>query len=160
MTWNDVAIKFVVAVIPLLVMLLTLAVGRLAGLLKEQAKKVKSEVASKALLDAIGMGETKALEALAATQQLLVDDLKAASEDGKLTKDEAKQVMQHAIAYWREHIGVDALAVLQAAYGPIEQWLESYLEAKLGMAKWGKEAYDLTVPPSSPANEPAPGPTE
>ena len=70
-----------------------------------------------------------------ATQQVLVEDLKEASEDGKLTREEAARAMRKAMEYFQNHITPGALQVLQAAYGPIEQWLEEYLEAQLAKAK-------------------------
>lgn len=150
MSWNDVAIKAAIALIPILAALLALAVGYLANYLKKLSEKVGNDTARKSLLDAVTMAESKAVDAIAATKQLLVDDLKAAHADGKLEDHEIKRVMEHAIEYWRGHIGADFLAVLEAAYGPWQEWLEGYLEAKLGLMKWGEEAYGLTIPPSSP----------
>jgi DNA-binding HxlR family transcriptional regulator len=67
---------------------------------------------------------------------MLVDRLKEASEDGKLTKEEAAEAMRMAVEYLQSHLTPGALQILQAAYGPIEEWLESYLEAKLAQQKY------------------------
>ncbi len=80
-----------------------------------------------------------------------MDGMKARSEDGVLTKEEAAEAMREAMTYFKGHISPWALSVLQAAYGPIDEWLRGLLEAKLGALKWGQEAYAITVPPSSEA---------
>ena len=85
-------------------------------------------------------------DAVSAVNQVLVDELKAKSADGTLTKQEAAEAMRAAIEYFKTHISPQALTILQAAYGPIEEWLESFLEAKVAQAKWGKEAASITVP--------------
>lgn len=135
MTWNDVAIKAVEALIPLVVMVLTVALGYLANWLRQQAAKTKSEVVRAAFEAAIDEAEQVGRDAIMATQQVLVEDLKKASEDGKLTREEAARAMRKAMEYFQNHITPGALQVLQAAYGPIEQWLEEYLEAQLAKAK-------------------------
>ncbi len=135
MTWNDVAVKAVEALLPLIVMMLTIALGYLAGWLRQQARKVQQEVVQESFLAAIDEMERVAYDAIDATNQVLVADLKEASEDGKLTREEAARAMRKAKEYFVGHITPGALQVLQAAYGPIEQWLEEYLEAQLAKAK-------------------------
>ncbi|HQE19898.1 MAG TPA: hypothetical protein PK607_15475 [Aggregatilineales bacterium] len=135
MTWNDVAVKAVEALLPLIVMMLTIALGYLAGWLRQQARKVQQEVVQESFLAAIDEMERVAYDAIDATNQVLVEDLKEASEDGKLTREEAARAMRKAMEYFQNHITPGALQVLQAAYGPIEQWLEEYLEAQLAKAK-------------------------
>jgi predicted DNA-binding protein len=135
MTWNDVAIKAVEALIPLVVMVLTVALGYLATWLRQQAAKTKSEVVRAAFEAAIDEAERVAYDAIDATNQVLVDELKRASEDKKLTKEEAADAMRTAIAYFKVHITPGALQMLEAAYGPIEAWLADYLEAKLAQTK-------------------------
>ena len=135
MTWNDVAIKAVEALIPLVVMVLTVALGYLANWLRQQAAKTKSEVVRAAFEAAIDEAERVAYDAIDATNQVLVDGLKRASEDKKLTKEEAADAMRTAMEYFMTHLTPGALQILQAAYGPIEAWLADYLEAKLAQTK-------------------------
>lgn len=135
MTWNGVAMQAVEALLPLIVMVLTIALGYLAGWLRQQARKVQQEVVQESFLAAIDEMERVAYDAIDATNQMLVDELRKASEDGDLTKEEAQNAMRTAIAYFKVHITPGALQILQAAYGPIEEWLEQYLEAKLAQTK-------------------------
>ena len=136
MTWNTIAMRVVEALLPLLALLVTVAVGYLISLLRVQAEKVKNETARASLIAAIAEAERVAVDAVQATNQMLVDRLKEASEDGKLTKEEASEAMRMAVEYLQSHLTPGALQVLQAAYGPIEEWIESYLEAKLAQQKY------------------------
>lgn len=160
MTWTDIALKVADALLPIIVMLLMLALGALFNWLRVQAAKVKSDLARESLTAALNQAEKVGFDAISAVNQVLVDELKAKSADGTLTKQEAAEAMRAAIEYFKTHISPQALTILQAAYGPIEEWLESFLEAKVAQVKWGKEAASITVPPSSPASEPAPGSTD
>ena len=135
MTWNDVAVKAVEALLPLIVMMLTIALGYLAGWLRQQARKVQQEVIRESFLAAIFELERVANDAISATNQILVEALREAAEDGKLTKEEAQAAMRMAVEYLQTHLTPGALQILQAAYGPVEAWIEEYLEAKLAQSK-------------------------
>ena len=136
MTWSTIAMRVMEALLPLLALLVTVAVGYLISLLRVRAEKVKNETARASLLAAIAEAERVAVDAVQATNQMLVDRLKEASEDGKLTKEEAAEAMRMAVEYLQSHLTPGALQILQAAYGPIEEWIESYLEAKLAQQKY------------------------
>ena len=135
MTWSTIAMRVMEALLPLLALLVTVAVGYLISLLRVQAEKVKNETARASLLAAIAEAERVAVDAVQATNQVLVDGLREASEDGKLTKEEAQAAMRMAVEYLQSHLTPGALQILQAAYGPIEEWIEAYLEAKLAQQK-------------------------
>ena len=140
MTWNDVAVQVILTLIPVIGLALTVLISLAADYLRQKAAGVRQEVARQALWAAIDEAERVGADAVAATQQMLVDDLKAASEDGTLTPSEQAVAMDKAIDYFRGHITPGALQVLQAAYGPIDQWLREYLEARLVEHKGGTVA--------------------
>lgn len=135
MTWSTIAMRVMEALLPLLALLVTVAVGYLTTLLRAQAEKVRNETARASLIAAIAEAERVAVDAVQATNQVLVDGLREASEDGKLTKEEAQAAMRMAVEYLQSHLTPGALQILQAAYGPIEEWIEAYLEAKLAQQK-------------------------
>ena len=76
MTWNTIAMRVVEALLPLLALLVTVAVGYLISLLRVQAEKVKNETARASLLAAIAEAERVAVDAVQATNQVLVDGLR------------------------------------------------------------------------------------
>ncbi len=84
---------------------------------------------------ALSEADMVARDAIMATKQQVVDDLKAAREDGKLTREEAKAAMDNAINYFVNTISNDSKRILVAAIGPFENWLEEFIEAKLGEVK-------------------------
>lgn len=151
MTWNQFWVEVLNALIPLLALAVTIAIAMLAEWLRRKAGQVQQDVVRESFLAAIFELERVANDAILATNQILVEKLKEAAADGKLTKEEAEAAMRMAVEYLQTHLTPGALQILQAAYGPIGAWIEEYLEAKLGALKWGQEAYAITVPPSSEA---------
>ena len=135
MTWNQFWVEVLNALIPLLALAVTIAIAMLAEWLRRKAGQVQQDVVRESFLAAIFELERVANDAILATNQILVEKLKEAAADGKLTKEEAEAAMRMAVEYLQTHLTPGALQVLQAAYGPIEQWLEEYLEAQLAKAK-------------------------
>ncbi len=135
MTWNQFWVEVLNALIPLLALAATIAIAMLAEWLRRKAGQVQQDVVRESFLAAIFELERVANDAILATNQILVEKLKEAAADGKLTKEEAEAAMRTAIAYFKVHITPGALQMLEAAYGPIEAWLADYLEAKLAQTK-------------------------
>lgn len=83
--------------------------------------------------------------AVLATGQVLVDDAKAASADGKLTEDEKNKALNHAMSVARSMIGE-----IPAAIKPkFEAWLRAEVEAAVGKLKLMKAAQQPTQIPTS-----------
>ena len=159
MDWNKFAAVAIEMLLPLVVVGILALITMATNWLREKAKAIKNEVAQKATDAAVVEMERIAVEAISSTNQRLVDDLKAKRADGKLEPQEIKDAMKMSLDYMLSRVKPDMVSVLMAGVVPIREWLEEYLEGKLSALKWGQEAYDLTVPPSSPASEPAAGPT-
>ncbi|MGB4716453.1 MAG: hypothetical protein WBH42_03605 [Bacillota bacterium] len=135
MTWNDIALQAVQALMPVVVAALVALIGYGVAYLRKQTEKIDNEIVQQALWAALGEAEQVAKDAVYATNQVLVDKLKAASADGKLTEEEARLAMAKAKDYFISHISEGSMDILMAALGPIQLWLESFLEAKLGEQK-------------------------
>lgn len=82
--------------------------------------------------------------AVLATGQVLVDDAKAASADGKLSEDEKNKALNHAMTVARSMIGE-----IPAAIKPkFEAWLRAEVEAAVGKLKLMKAAQQpVSLPP-------------
>ena len=81
--------------------------------------------------------------AVLATGQVLVDDAKAASADGKLSEDEKNKALNHAMTVARSMIGE-----IPAAIKPkFEAWLRAEVEAAVGKLKLMKAAQQPTQIP-------------
>jgi hypothetical protein len=135
MDWNDITLQAVQTLLPVVVAALVALIGYGVAYLRKQTEKVGNEIAQRALWEALGEAERVAVDALNATNQVLVDKLKQASADGKLTETEARQAMTEAKEYFLNHTSEGGMEILTAALGPVQLWLEDFLEAKLGEQK-------------------------
>ncbi len=135
MTWNDLGLQLAELLLPVVAALLIALIGYGVAFLRKKVGEIDNEVARKALWDALGEAELVATDAIRATNQVLVDALKDQAADGKLTKEEAATAMNMAKTYFLSHITAGSKQVLEAALGPVGDWLESFLEAKLAAEK-------------------------
>lgn len=135
MTWSELGIQLAMSLLPVVAALLIALIGYGVTYLKKQTERLNNEIARRALHDALAEAEIVATDAIRATNQTLVNDLKAKAADGKLTRAEAITAMNTAKEYFLRHITSGSKEVLEAALGPVTEWLESYLEAKLGAEK-------------------------
>ena len=83
MDWTKIVTE---ALTPLIGLLLTLALGALFNWLLKAAGGIKQTQLRESLTAALNQAQTVALDAVTHTQQILVDELKARSEDGVLTR--------------------------------------------------------------------------
>jgi hypothetical protein len=61
--------------------------------------------------------------------QTVVEELKAAKMDGKLTKDEAKQIKNKAVELVLKRLGIDMIKIIQTSLGSITDLLSTKIEA-------------------------------
>ncbi len=140
MTWDNVVIQVVQYLVPAIGALLVALLGYLITYISKHQEKLKNDILREALGAALAEAHVVGRDAIVATQQKLVDDLKAAAEDGKLTKEEAAQAMTAAKYYFVTHLSSRSKDILRKALGPINNWLDTFLEAKLGEYKGGAQA--------------------
>lgn len=135
MSWNDLGLQLAELLLPVVAALLIALIGYGVTYLKKQTQSIDNEIARKALNDALTEAEIVAKDAIKATNQVLVDAFKEKSADGKLTKEEALAAMNTAKMYFMNHVTAGSKQILEAALGPVSEWLESFLEAKLAAEK-------------------------
>ena len=135
MDWNKIFGDILEALIPILVALLTALVGYAIAFLKKKTDALKDERIKTLIDNALDEAESVADDAIAATQQKFVDDIKKAREDGKLTKEEAAQALEMAKQYFISHIKGSSKSILQQLFPNFEQWLTDFIEAKIGQEK-------------------------
>jgi len=135
MDWNKFLGDILEALIPLLVALLTALVGYAISFLRKKIESITDESIRVIISNALEEADRVAEEAVLATQQKFVDDIKKAREDGKLTQEEALQALQMAKQYFISHLSGSSKEILFNLYENFDQWLEDFLEAKLGYIK-------------------------
>ena len=103
-----------------------LAMAYASAWIRSQFRAGDAVAASDALLRA-------AAGAVSAVEQEFVKELKRASADGKLTRNEARQASDRAYALARTMLGRDGLARARAAHGDeLETVLRALIEAQVG----------------------------
>ncbi len=139
MTLSAFALDLVEILLPIIALFLIVLIGYGVALLRKKIEEIDNEIARQSLSAALTEAELVGIDAVLATNQVLVDELKEKSKDGKLTEDEAKEAMGVAKDYFLSHITSGSLKILEASLGPVREWLEGFLEARLSVEKRGME---------------------
>ncbi|NLB74634.1 MAG: hypothetical protein GX795_11530 [Firmicutes bacterium] len=139
MTLSAFALDLVEILLPIIALFLIVLIGYGVALLRKKIEEIDNEIARQSLSAALTEAELVGIDAVLATNQVLVDELKEKSKDGKLTEDEAKEAMGVAKDYFLSHITSGSLKILEASLGPVREWLEGFLEARLSAEKRGME---------------------
>lgn len=133
--WEKILTQAVDILLPLIFMLIVIALKYVITFLSAKTKDIKNETVQKSILAALAEAETVGIDAINYVNQKMVETLKAAASDGKLTKEEAKLAMEQAKEYFLDHISGNAISIISSGVKPIEEWIEEYLEAKLSGIK-------------------------
>ena len=70
-----------------------------------------------------------AIEVVKELNQTVVEGLKKAKADGKLTHDEAEQIKSQAVHLIMERLGIDLMKELQRSFGPVVSLIGAKIEA-------------------------------
>lgn len=135
MNWGDVGVRLIEILLPIIGTLITALIGLGVAYLNKHIQKIGNEVARDSLEAAICELYRVASDAVKHTNQVYVDDIKKAREDGKLTEEERREAMQKAQMYFVRQIPDGVEDILEEFLGPIENWLEDYLEVHVGQEK-------------------------
>ncbi len=98
---------------------------------------LRSRTENEAVLTAITEAQTVADNVVARLQANVVDGLKAASGDGKLSADEGKMIMEKAIKMFLADISDGAIAIINKNAKNAAEYITSLLEARLVKLKNG-----------------------
>jgi len=126
MDTGSIGLKVLEILSPLLLAALTWAAAKLAQLIRA---KVQNEYLKGGLVRV----DDAVFTAVKDLQQTVVEQIKAASADGKITADEKKQIKDKALAAVKSHLGTKGLAeaasVLGLGGGALEGLLSSKVES-------------------------------
>lgn len=124
--------------VPALITVLGAAITTLTGVaiawLKRQGDKLKAEWAT----EVIDRASDAVQRAVQATNQKLVDDLRAGHADGKLTREEAAAAFAMARRHAVEQMGAELIAELTKLLGDgdaFDGWLNGHIEALVSIEK-------------------------
>lgn len=148
--WQEIWIEAIPILVPALAGLILAVLGLATAYLRRMTAQIDGEVARRALDSAIAEAHLAAATAVRETQQTLVDEWKKAKEDGKLTPDEQARALEAARNKFRQVISQRSLDILLAAWGPVQEWIDSLLEAQVQALKVQQDP--LRVKVSAAAN--------
>lgn len=114
------------ALVPVAVQIIVGVVGILGALLIGELRKIKS---LQHVTEAVEMLQAAVVDTVYANQQILVDNLKAAAADGKLTPEEIDMLQARTIERVKAKIGPAAANVITAAGIDINQLILDSAEA-------------------------------
>ena len=139
MDTGSIGLKVLEILSPLLLAALTWAAAKLAQLIRA---KVQNEYLKGVLVRV----DDAVFTAVKDLQQTVVEQIKAASADGKITDDEKKQIKDKALAAVKSHLGTKGLAEAASVLGLGGGALEGLLSSKVESA-----VHDLrrSTPPTS-----------
>ena len=136
--WNEIIQSAITALVVVLVPVLA---AWLSGLFASWRSKLAVE-ADDAWYEMAGK---EAAVAVLATLQVLVDDAKNASADGKLTEDEKNRALAHAMSVAKASIG-EIPAHIKPRF---DVWMKAQIEAAVAKLKLNKAAQQPTQLPTS-----------
>lgn len=124
MTWSAVWAQIAPMIVTLVGLLLTWALTEAIRWLRERTKDTL-------LGRAVDAVETLVDTVVKELQQTVVEDLKAAAADGKLTPDEIRMVKDKAVGYVMSKIPQALRTILEAYLGPLEEYVSARIEARI-----------------------------
>lgn len=118
--------------VPVIILLIGFISGYALKYIKLGFDKLSSKVGDNEILKTyIDIVKENAVIIVESLNQTLVNDLKAKSEDGKLTEDEIKDISESALNTMYDMLSSDALDILQNAYDDLDVFFKNTIESAL-----------------------------
>ena len=146
MDFTDVALTALQVVSPVLVAALTWAAAKLASF-------IRSKVDNEYLRGVLVRVDDAVVTAVKDLQQTVVAEIKAASDDGKISEAEKRRIKDAAVANVKSYLGAKGIRVLAEVLGLSGGALDSFLGSKVEAA-----VHDLRLTERAVSAAPAPKP--
>ena len=104
-------------------------------LIQKASNYLKTKTTNEIALNVIESINDGALTVVKALQQTLVDSIKEASADGKLTDDEIDEIREAALTKLKSTLSTQVLATLETTVTDVDGYLRDKIEAALVDAK-------------------------
>ena len=116
------------AMVPFLIALLSWATTMLNGITRAKKEEIKARTKNETIKTYIDIVSTNAENVVNALNQTLVESLKSASEDGKLTKEEAHEIGKTAVNMLIDTLSDDVVNTLGTVFGDVHAYLGNVIE--------------------------------
>lgn len=143
MNWSNIALQIIEILSPVIYLLLAAILGFVVNWIRKKIEELDDNIFTQTVFTALNEIEKVTRDAIMYTNQVLIDELKEHTKEGTLTREQAEMAMETAINYFKTHITENSLAIGIGSLGPLQDWLEDYIEAKLGEMKYGEKITDI-----------------
>lgn len=113
----------------LIIPILPTVAGFIIFLIKAKMDEIKARGEDQEYMKYLNTLETAVCEVVNSLQQTVVDEIKAANEDHKLTKEEAAKIKNEAVTKVLKIVGEYGLIVLEDGYGDVKELVENKIES-------------------------------
>lgn len=138
--WNEFLAELIMFLGSALIVLLGALIGYAIAYLRSKTEDIKNETMRKAFNFALDEAQRVRLDAVRATNEAYVDAIKKAREDGRLEPEEVKEAARIAAEYWLRHMSQGSKDILIAFLGPINEWLDGFIQSGVPQVKQEKAA--------------------
>src|SRR5690606_21291288 len=132
---SDITLKIIEVLLPAVLALIAAGLAYGTAYLRARAEAIRHEQAQEMELGLMERAHREVYDAVRATGQTYVDELKRARGDGETIDEEARQARELAWQYFKAQMGAVALEELEQIVGDLSEWFRSEVEAALGHIK-------------------------
>lgn len=119
------------ACVPLALAVIGYISAFLAKFINAKKEEIQSKTNNEKVNTYIGIAADTALRVVETLNATLVEELKAANEDGKLTQEEILEIRNTALSTITETLSEDVKNGLTTAFGDLEKYLSMLIESSL-----------------------------
>ena len=116
------------ACVPLIITLIGIATVAISIGIAKFASYLKVKTDDVMLQYAIAATEAAAINVVQSLNQTVVNDLKNASEDGKLTQEEVITISTSALNMLKESLSSETIKAIEGAFGNLDTYLSNLIE--------------------------------
>src|SRR5690554_5262064 len=132
---SDLTLKIIEILLPAVLALIAAGLAYGTAYLRARAEAIRHDHLQRMATGLLERAHREVYDAVRATGQTYVDELKQAREDGKITEEEARLARELAWQHFKTQMGAVAMAELEAIVGDLTEWFRSEVEAALGHIK-------------------------
>ena len=132
---NDVLSIILSAAVPALTIILTWCAKWLTGFLDAKKQEALTKSKNDTVKTYVELVADNAINVVTSLNQTLVEGLKKASEDGKLTLEDANNIKNTAIIMLTDTLSEDIQEVLEETFGDLQSYLSNVIEKTVVMIK-------------------------
>ena len=123
------------AAVPAITALLLWLVSKLIKFFDTKVNEIKTRVKNETLVKYIDIVAINAKNIVMSLNQTMVEDLKAAASDGKLTKEDALNIKTKALTLLTNTVSEDMKQVLEESFGDLHAYLDTLIEKTVAEVK-------------------------